>query len=496
VPVRDARVKNNLKSGAISQRSSAEIHRIDLSQPLSRKDKQRLKLLLAKKREQADKKGQRLMRLKGKTIFTITKEKGVKGKVVLSNELKVITVDPAIGIENQKRLRKLMREKFKFLQARKIPANTPHSIGEGDAQEYVVLSNSILKSVDSNGKSSYEAVAKGEKAMLGEGAYGKVKGFSSKLRLLKSGGVKVKEPDEKYAGKEDMVVKVIKSEGEEFTERELKGLKQEVEIMKTMYPDTRPIFYVTNEERIRAKAYIIMPKMQGVGLDKLFDSDDFKKWNYEQRLELAISTAKEVKRFHDAGFIHRDIKPENLIYDPKTKQVRIIDFGCARHKNHPDENVVGTPIYMAPEIMEMKDSQKSDIYSLAGVMMTLFGADNIASNIKEGMGFIACLRASYDDSGLLQGLKLSDKKADELKGAINSMADTVDKRPDINKVNEFLSKEMKSLLEKPKKRAKPEAAPKEKTTKSRNTNLVRAVQGDLKQLKLKPGGRRSVRLRT
>lgn len=57
---------------------------------------------------------------------------------------------------------------------------------------------------------------------------------------------------------------------------------------------------------------------------------------------------------HSLGIVHRDIKPENMLYEKKTKLVKIIDFGISS-KIKPGEFLssrVGTPYYIAPEVLQ------------------------------------------------------------------------------------------------------------------------------------------------
>ena len=63
-----------------------------------------------------------------------------------------------------------------------------------------------------------------------------------------------------------------------------------------------------------------------------------------------------VEYMHSAGYAHRDIKPQNLLLDHNLN-LRIIDFGIStvlRGKDDKDllRARVGTPAYMAPEILK------------------------------------------------------------------------------------------------------------------------------------------------
>jgi serine/threonine protein kinase len=54
---------------------------------------------------------------------------------------------------------------------------------------------------------------------------------------------------------------------------------------------------------------------------------------------------------HEKGIVHRDIKPENVVYNPKKRSIKLIDFGfaaCLSSKSVVYSNC-GTPGYAAPE---------------------------------------------------------------------------------------------------------------------------------------------------
>src|SRR6266550_3656349 len=85
--------------------------------------------------------------------------------------------------------------------------------------------------------------------------------------------------------------------------------------------------------------------------------------------------AAGVQAAHDAGIVHRDLKPENVMYDPKSKRVKLLDFGIATDTQPSgDERLtragffVGTLMYIAPEALSGEIvTAAADQYSLATI---------------------------------------------------------------------------------------------------------------------------------
>ena len=76
---------------------------------------------------------------------------------------------------------------------------------------------------------------------------------------------------------------------------------------------------------------------------------------------------------HQQDIVHRDIKPENILLCPEESrpgeviQVKLTDFGFATFfkKGESLKQVLGSPLYMAPEIVqEQAYNTKVDIWSV------------------------------------------------------------------------------------------------------------------------------------
>ncbi|CAA0809419.1 Phosphoenolpyruvate carboxylase kinase 1 [Striga hermonthica] len=72
---------------------------------------------------------------------------------------------------------------------------------------------------------------------------------------------------------------------------------------------------------------------------------------------------------HRMGVAHRDIKPDNILFDSRGR-LRLADFGSAEFfRDSGMIGVVGTPYYVAPEVLSGREyGEKVDVWS-AGVIL-------------------------------------------------------------------------------------------------------------------------------
>ena len=122
--------------------------------------------------------------------------------------------------------------------------------------------------------------------------------------------------------------------------------------------------------------------------DLINKNNDLSKSHYEIkheiRMKLIYDCAKKIQYLHSNGILHRDIKPDNfLVFNIVSIEHSIInckltDFGSSRNINMLMTNItftkgVGTPKYMAPEILNRQHYKRpADIYSFSITMLEIY----------------------------------------------------------------------------------------------------------------------------
>jgi hypothetical protein len=99
----------------------------------------------------------------------------------------------------------------------------------------------------------------------------------------------------------------------------------------------------------------------------------------EQKVNILRQLAYAIDTAHQCKVLHRDLAPDNiLIKDAPDLEIRLIDFGVARHEVHWLKGTsvgaaFGKPEYMAPEQIEGGELSKAvDYYSFGAIVFALF----------------------------------------------------------------------------------------------------------------------------
>jgi hypothetical protein len=111
--------------------------------------------------------------------------------------------------------------------------------------------------------------------------------------------------------------------------------------------------------------YIVTEYVDGPNLDQFIRTSGPMRGSSLEHLAVGVATA--LTAIHGAGVIHRDLKPANVLLS--SVGPRVIDFGIARALDSVAEatrtgQFVGTPAYMAPEVIEGKPATAaSDVFA-------------------------------------------------------------------------------------------------------------------------------------
>ena len=116
--------------------------------------------------------------------------------------------------------------------------------------------------------------------------------------------------------------------------------------------------------------YIVTELCTGGELfDHIIDSGHFSEKQAAGRQKQILSA---VACCHDNKIVHRDLKPENVLYESNKpdSQLKVIDFGTSRVYDPTKKMAqrLGTPYYIAPEILQKKYNEKCDVWS-CGVIL-------------------------------------------------------------------------------------------------------------------------------
>ena len=232
------------------------------------------------------------------------------------------------------------------------------TIKDQDGKQYIIFDESEL----------YDDSEMGDKLedfdilqILGKGSYG----FVAKVRSNKNNKI--------YAMKQIDLNKI-------GSEKEIELCKREVLLLQKLnHPNINKYYKSFANNNC---LYIIMEFMNNGDLSGFIKAHE--KFNKPVREEevwnILLQSMNALEYIHSKNIIHRDIKPANL-FMTNDKMIEIGDFGVAAKIAGIQTSVrgggftgtiVGTPMFMSPEILREEDyNKKTDVYSMGISMFEL-----------------------------------------------------------------------------------------------------------------------------
>jgi calcium/calmodulin-dependent protein kinase I len=166
---------------------------------------------------------------------------------------------------------------------------------------------------------------------------------------------------------------------ERMEQLDLEALEVEVDVLQRLkHPHIMDLYdYAVDDEY----HYLFTEYLPGGELfDRIIAKYESEDGCYSERdvATIMVSLIDALNFCHQNSVVHRDIKPENILLASKTddSQVKLIDFGFAGDLNRKNMSTpCGTPGYVAPEIINAKDTSNYgpsvDVWSMGVIMYIL-----------------------------------------------------------------------------------------------------------------------------
>jgi hypothetical protein len=227
-----------------------------------------------------------------------------------------------------------------------FPASLRHNIGKLPKDKYTI-----------------------DKDIVGKGAYGTVR--------------KARRPSTLDEEKGSLIVVAVKTMRKGFMGRS--AIVNEISIHSEMKHANVARLFETYEDK--RDVHLVMEVCYG---GDLFDAMDARAKHKEPFSEcdsaaMMLHILRAVVYMHSLNIAHRDLKPENFTFAEKggpivNNVLKIIDFGLAKRFEtcRKDDKVpmtmttmVGTPYYMAPEVIGRSYTEKCDVWSCGVILYVL-----------------------------------------------------------------------------------------------------------------------------
>lgn len=146
---------------------------------------------------------------------------------------------------------------------------------------------------------------------------------------------------------------------------------QEIQIMSMLtHPSIIRLYESFQDEK---NIYLILELCTGGELfDKVVEQGRMQE---EVTRRLMRDTLHALNYLHEHHFVHRDLKPENFLFgtDAPDAPIKMIDFGLSTMWKEGEmlSTKVGTPYYVAPQVLQGAYTNKCDVWSVGVIIFVL-----------------------------------------------------------------------------------------------------------------------------
>ncbi|XP_069717409.1 serine/threonine-protein kinase 36 isoform X3 [Phaenicophaeus curvirostris] len=154
------------------------------------------------------------------------------------------------------------------------------------------------------------------------------------------------------------------------SEKELKNLQREIEIMRGLHHPN--IIQMLDSFETDKEVVVVTDYAEGELFQMLEDDGSLPE---DQVQTIAAQLVSALYYLHSHRILHRDMKPQNILLD-KDGVVKLCDFGFARAMSIHTmvlTSIKGTPLYMSPELVEERPyDHTADLWSVGCILYELF----------------------------------------------------------------------------------------------------------------------------
>jgi len=238
--------------------------------------------------------------------------------------------------------------------------------------------------------------------------------------VLGSGGFATVYRGRDLESREDVAIKIIPAGGESGAETAERFRREALAVSQLRSPNVVRVFDFGKDDAFGL--YLVMELIDGVALEP---AKLGRVLLAHEVLRAARALLAGLAEAHASGIMHGDVKPANVLVPggiAGLANLKVLDFGLARSERRAQldaesgvlltrdsHHTVGTPAYMAPELLLGEEgTPASDVYSVGLVLYELLGHNLL-----------------FPDGGTREQLALRTKTSPNLAGRVPSPLDEV-----------------------------------------------------------------------